>query len=569
MFLDSEYAKRQLQNLVEAYSGKGCKDLNTLATATMPDINDPLFDRKYVAYNLVRKWDQLNTGIDTKAAALAAFFEAEDICFYTNRHAGTSNTTNRNKKRVGEQVVFHAVRKIGRLMSGCNLAELLAGCDHSGGASLQRPRRRSSIKNKWNDRNEITRAATGWWNLYRNDAPLIRGDVTFVNASRGDTVPKDAKTDRFITIEPQGMMLLQKGVGAAIRRRLLKVGINLNDQTINRTLCANYNNATIDMKSASDRISMSTVQLLLQQAPLLLDAVESLRTPFVTLSDRTLKLEKCSGMGNGFTFELESLIFYALAWASVYVTGGDQGSVSVYGDDIIIPVTASYVLKTALAYLGMTVNKQKSYDSGPFRESCGAHYWKGTDVTPMYIKSSTFETVGDWYHLCNELNELLGRVYNERAHNILRGLVKYLRKRRLLLPVPPRYGSRSGLRASFDVARPYCKPRSARSHQNREGFSFMVNGDVTKQYRVSKYGSYITELSKSRHQRDYWHTFYNVCHGPVRMAWVFNPTIDEYSRLLDPPLANQPGESMQIRETLQKRVIPLNQWDDGYFVFWV
>jgi hypothetical protein len=90
-------------------------------------------------------------------------------------------------------------------------------------------------------------------------------------------------------------------------------------------------------------------------------------------------------MGNGFTFELESLIFYALMRTVSYYRGY-QGVISVYGDDLIIPSgmyeDASWVLKE----FGFSLNPEKSFAAGPFRESCGGHYHLGEDVTPFYLK---------------------------------------------------------------------------------------------------------------------------------------------------------------------------------------
>lgn len=559
--LDMCYAKKTLKELCQAYGAKGINEdtMPRLATAPMPDIYSSDFPREYVAYNLLRKWDQLETGIDTEAAAQAAFEEAETICYYVNKNGGTTYTTNRHKKRVGERVIFHAVRKIGRMFSDCDVADLIADCDHSGGASLQRTRRESSVYNKWGDRNNLTRNAVGYWLSFMDGTDLNKS-VTFVNSGRGAFVAKDAKTDRPIGIEPQGNMLLQKGVGGAIRRRLRKVGINLRDQTVNRTLCQDYNNATIDMKSASDRIALSTVVMLLQQAPILLDAVLSLRTPNLTFRDRTYLLQKCSGMGNGFTFELESLLFYALAWASCQVAIEDGvsplGTVSVYGDDIIVPGNVAYYLTTTLSYLGMSVNRNKSYVSGPFRESCGMHVWNGTDCTPMYIKDSRFDNPGDWYHLFNSLNELLSRVYSARAHNILRSLYKRFLKHNLVHFVPPSYSIRSGIRASFSVAVP-----QLRRPRRRHGIDMVITKCFTPRvgsYRVDERGYFIAHLYRLRNRP-------SVTPGFLALG--------DDGRVVATDITDRQGpyctEATARKEAFQVRRVHPAAWDECYSCFWV
>jgi hypothetical protein len=91
-------------------------------------------------------------------------------------------------------------------------------------------------------------------------------------------------------------------------------------------------------------------------------------------------------MGNGFTFPLETLIFFSLAQACC--ESEDYEKVSVYGDDIIVPVYAVPLLTKVLTSCGFLVNASKSFSSGPFRESCGKDYLLGTDVRPCYIKDA-------------------------------------------------------------------------------------------------------------------------------------------------------------------------------------
>jgi hypothetical protein len=90
-------------------------------------------------------------------------------------------------------------------------------------------------------------------------------------------------------------------------------------------------------------------------------------------------------MGNGFTFELESLLFFTLAKATAYFTG-TPGTISVYGDDIIVPSGMYHDLVYVLSVVGFSVNTEKSFSQGTFRESCGGHYDSGRCVTPFYIR---------------------------------------------------------------------------------------------------------------------------------------------------------------------------------------
>jgi hypothetical protein len=99
-------------------------------------------------------------------------------------------------------------------------------------------------------------------------------------------------------------------------------------------------------------------------------------------------LEKFSSMGNGFTFELETLIFLCLILA-VDETGQKLESgrnVFTYGDDIICPTEYSEAVISALKFSGFSLNMKKSFVSGPFRESCGGDFFGGVDVRPFFLK---------------------------------------------------------------------------------------------------------------------------------------------------------------------------------------
>lgn len=87
-------------------------------------------------------------------------------------------------------------------------------------------------------------------------------------------------------------------------------------------------------------------------------------------------------MGNGFTFPLETLLFYSLVRACC----GNEATVSVYGDDIICPVENIPLVFEVLQACGFLVNTSKSFWSGPFRESCGKDFLFGSDVRPLYVK---------------------------------------------------------------------------------------------------------------------------------------------------------------------------------------
>jgi hypothetical protein len=55
--------------------------------------------------------------------------------------------------------------------------------------------------------------------------------------------------------------------------------------------------------------------------------------------------------------------------------------VRVYGDDIVVPVDYARSVADELEAYGLKVNRRKSFWTGKFRESCGAEYYDGEDVS--------------------------------------------------------------------------------------------------------------------------------------------------------------------------------------------
>lgn len=275
----------------------------------------------------------------------------------------------------------------------------------SGGASTKVRRGPGAIARKYQQGSNITEAAImPFLRLTVSDvwAPrefdLVQGNVMF-------TVPKNSLIDRCAAKEPEYNMYVQKAIGDHFRRKLKRVGIDLNDQSHNQRLAMEGsrlgNLATIDLSSASDSI---TRQLVLRLVPEdwfhLMDAV---RSPFTVIDDVVHDNVMFSSMGNGYTFELESLIFWALTRAVCRILR-IKGSISVYGDDIICPSEACEALVSTLDFCGFKVNSKKSFWSGAFRESCGKHWFEGRDVTPFYVKKVP-EDVTDWCLLLNSLRK--------------------------------------------------------------------------------------------------------------------------------------------------------------------
>lgn len=489
-----------------------------IATCDQPDQYDEDFVLNYAAYNLLRKYDGLNTGIDTRATAITAWKETESACeTFNETWSGTCHGP----------LIHSVIRKISSVLGEFCPHEFLRSVDHSGGASTQRRRTVASIHNKESDNQCITLSARCLLTEVQRAmgyyaTPVLR------NFSRFDTVPKDSKTDRPIIIENQGNMLLQKGLGTMIRKRLLKVGVDLNDQSINQSRAGKANVATIDLSSASDLIWSRLVLLLLPSD--WANVILVTRSPFVELDGEIRELHKIGGMGNGFVFELESLLFWAISQAAVDLQldlGPSRDTlVTVYGDDIIVDRMHAVAVMDALSAFGFRINKSKSFWHGPFRESCGKHYYNGCDITPIYIKHFDF-SIGAWYHLYNSLSLLAERLVID-LNKQLRKIEHYIKSLGEWNYVPPSFGLTAGINATFDVAVP-ARSRPSRNRRKPwvQGFKVRVLVDDSESYHVCQLGAYLRTLRKMSGAE-----IINWSPMPVRAGFkrrIYTPSINELS----------------------------------------
>lgn len=203
-------------------------------------------------------------------------------------------------------------------------------------------------------------------------------------------VPKNALTKRSVLIEPLLNTPYQKSIGTEMKKRLLRFGCNLYDQTKNQELALlgsiTDEIVTVDIRNASNTMALLVVYHSLVYCPQWSSILERLRTGTAEYKGKLRTLEMFSSMGNGFTFELESLLFYAIACVVTERKGADLTLVSVYGDDIIVPSECYENLIEALAFYGFEINTSKSYHTGPFRESCGSDYYLGENIRPFFKK---------------------------------------------------------------------------------------------------------------------------------------------------------------------------------------
>jgi len=235
-------------------------------------------------------------------------------------------------------------------------------------------------------------------------------------------VPKDSRGPRLISCEPLEYQWIQQGIATKLvqcleRHRLTSGHVNFTDQEVNRRLALVGSTwcswATLDMKEASDRVSLALVKELFSGTPLL-EGLMATRTRRTLLPNgKIVQLRKFAPMGSALCFPVESLVFYALSVAALQVYCGleprkARAAVYVYGDDIIVKSGYEPTLMRVLPRFGLMFNEGKCcYTSSHFRESCGMDAYRGVDVTPVKFRKvwspPTANNLATWVSYHNEM----------------------------------------------------------------------------------------------------------------------------------------------------------------------
>lgn len=388
------------------------------------------FKRDYWIAEMWSKFPFEIEGVDRTAAAMQKFFESEILCKEANSRLndGWSRpwTSSIREPLRQARVLLH------KLLSDITIEEVYQRAGWGPGVSTSLKRSKCSHQHKWEFATHATASALPWVQGLFSWAHLPTREILLVDGNRVTTVPKNAKTDRTIAIEPDWNMFFQRGLGRAIRKRLNRVGLLLSDsQDRNQRLAkaGSQSNSfgTIDLKGASDSVSLALCELLLP--PQLVKMLASLRSDVGHLeSGQSGRYEKVSSMGNGFTFELETALFWAIGSAV------SAGGVVCYGDDIIVADHEDGLkVIELLEFCGFEVNLKKTFITGPFRESCGGHYFRGVDVTPPYFRKS-IDSLERWISAANCLSRRVSwrstedlRTFSEAWRTLARGVPRRFR----------------------------------------------------------------------------------------------------------------------------------------------
>ena len=371
--------------------------LTQLETDPSQHLSAESYIRNAAATDLLRKLEGFPLDIDLESTAIEKWMWAEKECFRTNVRLNEIEDFGTLAGAPLDPVLvdfIHEVRKNIYEIVGSRPPELLDGA-FGPGATISDKSGYTTVCHKMSSTPTFTTSAlyhlipwtgTKWAQAFAadsNEVPInVRGNYFF-------TVPKTSRTKRSCAKEPSINGFYQLGLGRALRHRLFRRGIDLdNGQDVHRRVACSASKtgdfATIDLTSASDCISTSLVRLLMPHG--WHSVLSDLRSSHTCVKGAWHRLEKFSSMGNGFTFELETLIFLGICMACMRGTALPGKNLHVFGDDIIIPTKFARDAISALKFFGLTPNMRKTFMDGNFRESCGGDFFNGVAVRPFFLK---------------------------------------------------------------------------------------------------------------------------------------------------------------------------------------
>jgi len=323
-------------------------------------------------------------------------------------------------KRVGRHradIMMYIREELTSLVKDFTPIRTFSFCHHGNGASENSASPLWKKMKKFSATEQVAKTLGPIYETLEGYIPPL--EVT--TAERFSTVDKTFKIRRPIGIQPSLNLYFQLGVGGWLKTQLRqKWKVDLRDQDRNRVLaCLGSMNgalSTIDLSAASDTISRGVIDYYFDDTAFY-EYISMLRTTHTAYSPTDLfENEKFSSMGNGFTFELETALFGAVVRACYRYLGHEATlcNFAVYGDDMIVLDECTSLVVEMLELHGFTVNTEKSFSGGPFRESCGSDYYLGLSVRNTFIKEN-FDEEPDLSVLIKSANALYRKTISYSA----------------------------------------------------------------------------------------------------------------------------------------------------------
>jgi len=319
-------------------------------------------------------------------------------------------------------------------------------------------------------------------------------------------VPKDSRGPRLISCEPVDYQWVQQGLGSALVRHLethslSREHVRFTSQRTNQlgallgSSTGKY--VTLDLKEASDRVTVELVRLLYPDA--LVKCLLACRSSSTELpSGKVLPLRKFAPMGSSLCFPIMATTIWALLHAGAPDTY-TRDRIAVYGDDVIVPTAYAENAIELLESVGLKINRDKSCISGLFRESCGTDAFNGYDVTPVRFRtvwssSRQPDVLASWCEYANNCYDARLRKTFQLIADWLVRIYGYIPDESTSLKRCPY------LRVSTDDKKPV-RSRTNFALQKREILVWDVQSPIVKQ-QLPGWSMLLRHFAEARHSND-------------------------------------------------------------------
>lgn len=256
--------------------------------------------------------------------------------------------------------------------------------------------------------------------------------------SRFVGVPKTWKKLRGIAAEPGELQFFQQAVSHSLDEMYRtdpwwRSRVDLHSQEKSQALALEGSRtgrlATIDLSAASDSVTLELIRRVFRGTPILKWLLGT-RSTSTMVGNVHLPLRKFASMGSACCFPVQCAVFALAAQvASDRTPGrlvGKTRTIRVFGDDIIVESVTVPCLLDILARLGFSVNTEKSYWTGSFREACGTFAYSGVDVRPLrYSRGDYVSTNRIWgYEELSSAIGIINQCWEKGYHETRRSLLE-------------------------------------------------------------------------------------------------------------------------------------------------
>lgn len=324
-------------------------------------------------------------------ATVADGYRANEEMLPQNRHPVLSKT-------------FDIARKtIARILGELSPQDVFLECKHGPNSTATIPYRDAYLDVKYRD---FSGTEDAQWLFFEHYLPWDTNllDELKEDASYKDVLPTPLKGNKisFVpkrwnklrTMAAEGTLnqFFQLGTGRLIAKLLARhTSIDLATQPdVHRSLAVLASKypeiqvATLDWSEASDRQWIEIFAAVLP--PCWFQWLMWIRSPIGLIAGKPQELPMMGTMGCGFTFPLQTLLYYALLDALATQFRVPALGISVFGDDCIVPVDLVPFVHWLAEKLHWRLNMDKSFWDGGFRESCGMDAFHGIQVRPFRVK---------------------------------------------------------------------------------------------------------------------------------------------------------------------------------------